>query len=153
MYPDSDFILNKARHFCAYQERCIKDVSDKLNRWKVRPAMAEKVIEQLIKEGYLDEERYARFFAGGKFRINHWGKNKIMHELARRGIPELIIQIGLEEIEEKEYKEALHDLLIRKNREIKEKDPLKRKKKLYSFGLQKGYDYPLVRKMLERLNI
>ena len=114
MAENSNFILNKARHYCSYQERCIKDVSTKLRQWKVRPLMAEKVIEKLIHEGYLDEERYARFFAGGKFRINHWGRNKIIRELARRGIPELIIQIGLKEIEEEEYQETLHDLLIRK---------------------------------------
>lgn len=144
--PESDFILNRARHFCAYQERCIKDVADKLKEWKVRPQVAEHILEQLIAEDYLNEERFARSFAGGKFRNNHWGKNKIIYELARRGVPDLIIQIGLEEIDPREYEDTLREVLIRKNREIKDKDPLMRKKKLISFASQKGYDYPTIQR-------
>lgn len=143
--------MNKARHFCSFRERCIREVADKLREWQVRPAVAEKVLEKLVEEDYLNEERFARFFASGKFRINHWGRNKIIHELNRRGIPELIIQIGLEEIDEKEYRETLHELLARKNREIRNKDPMARKKKLLSFALQKGYEYAQVMEMTREI--
>jgi regulatory protein len=145
---ETDFILNKARHFCSYQERCIREVADKLREWMVRPPVAEKILEQLIGEDYLNEERFARSFAGGKFRNNHWGKTKIIYELERRGVPDLIIQIGLEEIETREYEDTLHDLLTRKNRELKDKDPMIRKKKLISFAVQKGYDYPSIKRII-----
>ena len=149
MTGDSDYILSKLRQFCAYQERCISDVESKLRQWKVDKIRAEKIIERLIHEDYLNEERFARSFAGGKFRINHWGKTKIIYELERRQVPDLIIQIGLEEIEDDEYEETLTELLQRKNREIKETDPYKRKQKLIAYGVQKGYHYGLVKHILD----
>ena len=151
MESDPEYILTKLRHFCAYQERCIHDVEEKLREWKVGQKHAEKIIEQLIKEDYLDEERFARSFAGGKFRINHWGKTKIIYELERRKVPDLIIQIGLEEIGDEEYAETLKEILQRKNREIKEKDPFKRKQKLVAFGIQKGFHYGLVKDVVGKI--
>ena len=153
MVEDTEFILHKARSYCALQERCIGEMEDKLREWKVKPDKAEKIIELLIKEDYLNEERFAKSFAGGKFRINHWGKTKIIYELERRKVPDLIIQIGLEEIEEDEYEETLKELLIRKNREIKEKDLYKKKHKLIEFGYQKGYHYELIRRVLGEMQI
>jgi regulatory protein len=152
MNEDSDYILGKVRSFCAYQERCIHDVTEKLKEWKVGQKHAEKIIEQLIREDYLNEERFARSFAGGKFRNNHWGKTKIIYELEKRQVPDLIIQIGLEEIDDDEYEETLKELLTRKNREIHETDPLKRTQKLISFGIQKGYHYGLVKQTVGNLN-
>ena len=151
MEMENDHILDKIRGFCAYQERCIHDVEEKLKEWKVGQKHAEKIIEQLIKEDYLNEERFARSFASGRFRINHWGKTKIIYELERKQVPDLIIQIGLEEIDDEEYTEALKEILRRKDREIKEKDPYKRRQKLIAFGAQKGYDYGLIKHILESL--
>lgn len=153
MQSDSDYILSKARSYCAYQERCISEVAGKLRKWKVGPKRAESIIEQLTKEDYLNEERFARSFAGGKFRINHWGKSKIIYELEKKQVPDLIIQIGLEEIDEEEYADSLKDLLQRKNRELKEPDPYKRKQKLITFGIQKGYHYGLVKQMVGNLKL
>jgi regulatory protein len=150
---EADHILSKARSYCALQERCISETEDKLREWKVKPDKAEKIIEQLIKEDYLNEERFAKSFAGGKFRINHWGKTKIIYELERRKVPDLIIQIGLEEIREDDYEETLKELLVRKNREIKDIDPYRRKQKLVAFALQKGYHYGLVKQVMESLKL
>jgi regulatory protein len=152
MSSDLEYILTKIRGFCAYQERCIHDIQEKLREWKVGEKHAEKIIEQLIKEDYLDEERFARSFASGKFRINHWGKTKIIYELERRQVPDLIIQIGLEEIGDEEYEETLREILQRKNLEIKEKDPFKRKQKLIAFGLQRGFHYGLVKEVVNKLS-
>ena len=91
-----DPIIARLRHYCAFQERCINDVEQKLKLWKVNQKHIEKIIDQLIKEDYLNEERFARSYAGGKFRINHWGKTRIIHELERRKVPDLIIQIGFD---------------------------------------------------------
>lgn len=151
MADEQDLILAKLRSFCAYQERCIHDVTEKLEEWKVGQKRSEKIIEQLIKEDYLNEERFARSFAGGKFRINHWGKTKIIYELERRQVPDLIIQIGLEEIDDQEYEETLKEILTRKSREINDKDPFKRKQKLIAFGAQRGFDFGLIRQVLEKM--
>ena len=145
---DQEYLLTKIRGFCAFQERCIHDAEEKLREWKVGHKHAEKIIEQLIKEDYLNEERFARSFASGKFRINHWGKTKIIYELERRQVPDLIIQIGLEDIDDEEYTEILREILQRKNREISEKDPFKRKQKLIAYAVQKGYDYGLIKHVL-----
>jgi regulatory protein len=152
MEPESEYILTKVRSFCAYQERCISEVAGKLKAWKVGQKRAEKILEHLIREDYLNEERFAKSFAGGKFRINHWGKTKIIYELEKRQVPDLIIQIGLEEIDEEEYVETLKELLHRKNREIRDTDPLRRKQKLIAFGVQKGYHYGLVKQEAGNLN-
>ena len=151
MHEDSDYILSKARGYCAFQERCISEVAGKLKEWKVGPKRVESIIEQLTKENYLNEERFARSFAGGKFRINHWGKSKIIYELEKRQVPDLIIQIGLEEIDDEEYEETLKEMLQRKNRELREPDAFKRKQKLVAFGVQKGFHYSLIKQVLEKL--
>ena len=151
MSDDADYILSKARGYCAYQERCVSEIEGKLREWRVSHDKAARIIEQLIKDDYLNEERFARSFAGGKFRINHWGKTKIIHELERRRVPDLIIQIGLEEIDDDEYETTLRDLLQRKNREIRETDPYRRKQKLIAFGVQKGYHYGLVKEIAKSI--
>ena len=153
MSEDQDYILGKVRNYCAYQERCISEVADKLREWKVDKKRADKIIEQLIREDYLNEERFARTYAGGKFRINHWGKTKIIYELERRQVPDLIIQIGLEEIDDEEYAETLKELIQRKNRELRESDPFKRKQKLIAYGIQKGYHYGLVKQVVGKLKL
>jgi len=149
--PDPEVILNKARHYCSYQERCKQEVMDKMRYWKAPKEMAEKIVQQLIDENFLNEERFARAFASGKFKINHWGKKKIRYELGHRGIPEQTILKGLEELEDNDYEDSLHQLLAKKNREIKEQDHFKRKKKLISFALQKGYDYSLIKKTIDEI--
>ena len=146
--PEYEYILNKARHFCDYQERCIKEVTDKLNSWKVKKVVMEKVVERLIKEEFLNEDRFVRLFVTSKFRNFHWGRNKIIHELQKRNIPDLIIQIGLQEIDDEEYLITLAELLIKKSREIRSENPLQRKQKLMTFAVGKGYHYEAVRQVM-----
>lgn len=153
MQEDPDYILSKALGYCAFQERCISEMAGKLREWKVGQKRAEKIIEQLIREDYLNEERFARSFAGGKFRINHWGKTKIIYELEKRQVPDLIIQIGLEEIGDEEYTETLIEILQRKDRELREPDVFKRKQKLIAFGIQKGYHYGLIKQVVGNLKL
>ena len=138
------FILSKAQAYCSYQERCINDMYRKLQEWKVKNEVSEKIINHLVDDDFINEERFVRNFAGSKFRIKKWGKNKIIYELKKRGIPDLIIQIGLEEIEDEEYLHALKELLSKKNFSLKEKDPAKRKFKLARYAISKGYRSSLV---------
>ena len=109
------FILSRAQNYCSYQERCINDVHTKLREWNVKSEVAERIIKQLVDDDFINEERFARNFAGSKFRIKKWGKNKIIYELKRKGIPDLIIQIGLQEIEDTEYLHAIKELLSKKS--------------------------------------
>jgi regulatory protein len=138
------FILSKAQTYCSYQERCINDVNHKLREWNVKSEVAEKIINQLVDDDFINEERFAQNFAGSKFRIKKWGKNKIIYELKRKGIPDLIIQIGLEEIEDTEYLHAIKELLSKKSFTLREQDPLKRKHKLARYAISKGYRSSLV---------
>ncbi|MBK9291528.1 MAG: RecX family transcriptional regulator [Bacteroidetes bacterium] len=142
MAPEHEFFLEKARHFCDYQERCIFEVREKLQSWNVRPEVAEQIIVQLEKEGYLDEDRYVRAFALGKLRHNKWGRNKIIYALRQKRIPELIIQIGLSEIDSEEYLNVLRSVLSEKR--ISETDPYKYKAKLANYAIQKGFQPSLV---------
>ena len=100
---ETPLILQKIRHYCSYQERCIREVEQKLKDLTVQRGKIPGIINELQKEGYLDEERFAKVFAGGKFRLNKWGRRKIEFEMKIRGIPELMIQEGMTEIDEKEY--------------------------------------------------
>lgn len=145
------FILSKAQAYCTYQERCINDLVIKLREWKIKDEVAEKIINKLVEDDYINEERFVRNFAGSKFRIKKWGKNKIIYELKRKGLPDLIIQIGLEEIEDEEYLHAMKELLSKKSFSIDEKDPLKRKHKLARYAISKGYRSGLVWDVLNQI--
>ena len=145
------FILSKAQAYCTYQERCINDLSIKLREWNIKDGVAEKIINKLVNDDYINEERFARNYAGSKFRIKKWGKNRIIYEMKRKDIPDLIVQIGLEEIEDEEYINAIKELLSKKSFTISEKDPLKRKQKLARFAIAKGYRSGLVWDILNQI--
>lgn len=140
------YIYEKARRYCAYQERCVWDLKNKLYEWKVRPEVAQKIINTLEKENYLNEERFARVFAGGKFRIKKWGRNKISSELRARKIPELFVQIGLEEIDEYEYIKTLRALIEKKSKEFDDPKDVVNKNKIYNFVLSRGFEHDLILK-------
>lgn len=142
MPPEILFMLEKARKYCDYQERCLQEVKDKLKSWMAVPEVIDKVISQLEKENYIDEDRYVRSFALGKLRNNKWGRTKILQALRSKKIPELIIQIGLQEIDDEDYVRTLKAVLSSKK--LNEKDPYKRKAKLAQYAIQKGFQPPLV---------
>lgn len=108
------------------------------------PEAREQIIIQLMQEGFLNEERFARSFVRGKFRIKKWGRIKIKQELKLREISEPIIRLALTEIEEEQYYKTLEELLEKKQRLVTESDPYKRKRKIADFLLRKGYESHLV---------
>jgi len=148
-----EIIMNKARHFCSYQERCTSEVKDKLVAWKAPASLMEKILALLKEENYLDDERFARTFASGKFRIKHWGKIRIRHELNSKGLSGDDIMKGLEEIDQEEYMKELERILTGKNKELNDNDPYRKRKKLISFVLQRGFEYDLVFQVLNSLNL
>jgi regulatory protein len=140
--------LEKARQYCAYQERCISEVTKKLKEWDLETENIKSIITQLEKENYVDEDRFARVFAGGKFRIKKWGKNKITAALRMKKIPEECIQLGLKEIDDQEYIETMISIINKKKEEYNELDNVIIRNKLYNFVLSKGYEKHIILKYL-----
>jgi len=146
MSPEHTFLLDKARKFCSYQERCFFDVKRKLTEWKASEKTIEKIIHQLEDEDYINEERFAVSFATGKLRNNKWGRNKIFYALMQKHIPELYVQMGLSELDEEEYLEVLKNVIASKN--IDEDDEYLRNNKLVKYAVQKGFQANLAWKVI-----
>jgi regulatory protein len=113
----SEIITKKLELYCAYQERCIRDVTSKLKDWNLRESQIEKIIEKLKKDNFINEERFAKSFARGKFKVNKWGRQRIAFELHLKNIPAHMIQAGLNEIDEEEYMDMLKQLILKKRNE------------------------------------
>ncbi len=137
--------LVKAESWCAYQERCQQEVRDKIYSWGLHGDEVENVISELISKNFLNEERFAKAYAGGKFRIKKWGRVKIRMELKRRKLSEYCIKKGLAEIDEDEYLKTLQKLADEKMRATKERESMKKRYKVMSFLVSKGYESDLVR--------
>ena len=139
-----DEALQKLMHFCAYRDRSQKEVEDKLDSLRMIPEAKEKIIIKLMDDGFLNEERFARSFVRGKFRIKKWGRIKITQELKKRGISSPIIKLGLSEINEKDYLKSLYEIAEKKLERIDEPNAFKKKGKLADHLLRKGYETSLV---------
>ncbi len=143
-----DELKRKLEYYCAYQERCLQEIEKKMVSYNVAPKLREFLLLHLKENDFLNEERFSRSFALGKFRIKKWGKQRIVRELKFREIPSHTIKIALEEIEEEEYLISIYTITERKNKLISETDVLKRKKKLIDFLLRKGYESDLIYKVV-----
>ena len=146
-------ILEKIRGYCSYQERSVRDVTEKLKTWAVQKKKIPGYIEQLQKEGFLSEVRFSKAFARGKFRLNKWGKQKIAFELKIRGIPEVLIKDGLTSIDEEDYLNTLEGLLLRKQKEIRPEKDSNIREKIINFAVGKGYELDLILNLMKKLKI
>ena len=141
--------LQKLRHYCGYQERCHTEVKEKLYELGVKKTWHDEIISMLIEENYLNEERFALQFAGGKFRINHWGKQKIKHALRQKQVSTYSINKALGAIDEQTYRKTLQKLATQKLKALRtEKDLFIKKKKLYNYLLQKGFENDIAAKTI-----
>lgn len=141
--------FQKLKHYCSYQERCHKDVREKLYSLGVGKIVHDEIIATLIEENYLNEERFAIAFARGKFRINEWGKNKIRIELKKRQVSDYCINKALKQIDEKEYLQTLQKLAIKKYAALKNEQYLIRKKKAMDYLLGKGFEWDMVKEVVK----
>lgn len=141
----------KMERYCAYQERCHKEVTEKLRNMKMIPEAIDQIVGHLIQENYLNEERFAKSFARGKFNIKKWGKNRIVRELQLRDISVFNIKSALKEIDHEVYIETLDELAQKRLDAIKESNPLKRKKKLADYLLYRGWESHLVYEKINAL--
>lgn len=136
--------LKKAQLYCAYQERCQQEVRDKLYEWGLTTNDLENIIAALITDNFVNEERFAQLFAGGKFRIKKWGKIKIRLELKKRNITEYCIKKGLQEINDKDYLHTIQQLIAKKSKEIKGVKPQVRNYKIAQYICSKGFEPDIV---------
>ena len=141
--------FQKGASYCAYQERCHKQVDQHLQK-KLNLTEDERIeiIYHLIQENFLNEERFAQTYARGKFRFKQWGRNRIKQELKFKQVSERNIQTALKEIDTNDYFTTLKALLVKKKESINESHPLKRKKKLADFAIRKGFESHLVFEIL-----
>lgn len=142
--------LQKLKHYCAYQERCHSEVKGKLYQLGVWKKDHDEIIANLIEENYLNEERFAVAFAGGKFRIKQWGRVRIKYELKQKQVSEYSIKKAMKQIDEEEYLSVLNKLAKEKYAALKNEQYLIRKKKTMDYLAAKGFEADLVRKALEK---
>lgn len=141
----------KIQHYCAYQERSHLEVRNKLYTYGLHRRDVDELITILITEGYLNEERFSKAFAGGKFRMKKWGRLRITHVLESKGVSANCIRIGLKEIDEPTYLATLRGLLAEKRLSNPEENVFVLRDKLSKFAIQKGYEPDLVWKELNAL--
>ena len=144
--------LKKIKNYCTYQERCHTEVKEKLYGFGLFKAETEEIMANLIEDNYLNEERFAKQFAGGKFRIKQWGRKKILYELKQKGVNKLNIKIGLKDINEDEYLAVLQKLAEKKWNALAGEQNLARHGKTNAYLLQKGYEQDLIGKVLRKLD-
>jgi regulatory protein len=137
--------------YCAYQERCHADVRRKLSELGVPRDEADEIIASLIQEGFLNEERFARLFVHGKFRLKRWGRIKIVRELEVRGLTQSCIRSGLQMIDKQEYQETLKYLISRKSGEMDEEDVFVKRDKIADYVIRKGFEPDMVWEMLKKI--
>ncbi|MGY6650009.1 regulatory protein RecX [Wenyingzhuangia sp. IMCC45574] len=140
-------------NYCVYQDRCHKEVEDKLRKMNMIPKACEVILLHLMEHNFLNEERFAQSFARGKFRIKKYGKVRITQELKLRNISEYNIRTALKEIDTSDYFDTLANLSEQKWQNTKEPNFFKKKKKVVDFLLRKGYESHLIFEALEKYDM
>jgi len=141
----------KIKYYCAYQERGHQETKDKLYKFGLNTSDVDELLARLIEEGYLNEERFARMFVGGKFRQKKWGKIKILSELKGKRVSPYNIKIAMKEIDEEAYQSVLEKLVAEKWVSLKGEQYLVRQMKTLRYMVQKGYEMNLVSAAIQKL--
>ncbi|MCL7754566.1 regulatory protein RecX [Polaribacter sp. Z022] len=146
-----DEIKRKLENYCVYQDRCHKEVEQKMREYNLITEAKEMIFLSLMKDNFLNEERFAKSFARGKFRIKSWGKQRIVRELKFKDISAYNIKTALKEIDEEEYLNTIYRITENRNEVINETDIYKRKKKLIEFLMRKGFEADLIYKTVNEV--
>lgn len=134
----------KLQNYCAYQERSHREVKQRLYDYGLYSSEVDELIARLITEGFLNEERFAKAFAGGKFRMMKWGKLKIQRELEMHGLTKNCIARGLKEIDQFDYQKSLTALIKKKWQQTAEPNAFRKKNRVARYAIAKGYEPELV---------
>jgi regulatory protein len=133
---------------CAQAEHCRQEMLDKMKRWGLDEGVKDRIISRLVKERFVDDERYARAFVKDKVRYNKWGRRKIQQALWMKRIEEHIQQQVLDEIEEREYLDVLRPLLKQKRKSVKAQNDYELNQKLIRFALGRGFTFDVIRQCI-----
>ena len=133
---------------CAQAEHCQQEMRDKMRRWELDETVQNRIVTRLVKERYVDDERYARAFVKDKIRYNKWGRRKVQQALWQKHIDADIQQQVLDEIDEKEYLDILRPLLKQKRKSIKAESDYELNQKLVRFALGRGFGFDIIRQCL-----
>lgn len=144
-------MLQRMASYCSTSEHCIQEVRKKIDEAGLTDEASDRIIDRLLKEKFIDEARYARFFVNDKSRFNKWGRIKISYELYRKEIPSAIREEALAAIDEDEYRSLLFDLLKSKRRSVKGKDDRDTFNKLLRFAAGRGFESGIAVDCLRRL--
>ena len=144
--------LDKLRNYCAYKERCHKDVKDKLRTMGMITQATDKIIGTLVSENYVNETRFAQQFASGKFSIKHWGKMRIKRELKMRGVSDYDINRAIKTIESSTYLEKLHALSDKRWQQLDGWGAQIKKQKLFQYLAYRGWETDLIYQQINRLS-
>lgn len=136
--------LARIYRYCAYQERSHHEVKQKLFDLGLRTSDVDELTARLISEGFLNEERFAKAFAGGKFRMKKWGRLKIKNELEQQGLTKKCIERGMKEIDAADYRKTLKELVRKKAATVEDENPYRKKDKIARFVIGKGFEPELV---------
>ena len=155
MLKKKSYSLNEAKkkleNFCSYQERCHKEVKEKLRELGMIQSASQEIIAQLIQEDYLNETRFAKNFARGKFRIKNWGRNRISRELKSRNITDYNIKMGMQEFTDIEYEETFYNLIEKRKKSVEHLPIDQQKKKIFSYLSYRGWEHEKIYNALNQL--
>ena len=144
-----DQVLDKMAKYCAYQERCVKDVTDKLRSFEISQKDQDEILRYLMDNRFVNDERFAHAFVRGKINQSGWGLNKIRFHLMQKGIAKEIIEDALQGTDEETYRQRLIDILKTKARTVKAENDFEKKRKLAAYAIQKGFEANLVWEILK----
>ena len=148
-----DQVLDKMAKYCAYQERCVKDVRDKLKTFDIPEEEKSKILDYLLDNRFVNDERFAKSFVCGKVNQSGWGMNKIRFHLMQKGISKELIKEALGQTDEEVYRQRLIDILKTKSKTVKAENDFEKKRKLAAYAMQKGFEGNLVWEVLKDLAI
>jgi regulatory protein len=143
--------LQKLKHYCGYQERCHAEVKQKLYDLGVWRKDHDEIIATLIEENYLNEERFAILYAGGKFRMKQWGRKKILYALKEKQISDYCIRKAMKEIDPEEYEKVFEKNISERYASLKGEQYLVRKKKTIDYMIQRGFEHELINSWFARM--
>ena len=149
----SDQLLDKMAKYCAYQERCVKDVTDKLKTFEISEKERKDILTYLIDNRFVNNERFAKAFVHGKINQSGWGLNKIRFHLMQKGIEKGLIDKALQAFDEEIYRQRLLEVLMTKAKTVKAANDFEKKRKLAAYAMQKGFEGNLVWEVLKDLAI
>ncbi len=143
--------LKRAMQICSRQEKCKNDIHQKLKMWNIEDSSAETIIENLVNENFIDEERFSIAFANDKYKFNKWGKQKIRFQLSAKKISDSHIYTALSEIDNELYFSIIEKEIITKHKNTKANSDWELKAKIMQFAQSRGYEIEIVEKILNKV--